>query len=128
VSGGKPYPRRVSSPTLFEEALARHGFREVQDRRDVQYYSASPSSYLTYSVHVLPDGTALFTWEFAIGEYLSTLGLQVGSDEHLNTFLFPREDARGPQEPAWLAAQVERTEAVLRSISFLAGTPIDEEL
>jgi hypothetical protein len=70
-------------------------------------------------VHVQTDGTALFTWEFAIGEYMSTLGLQVGSDEHLNTFLFPREDTRGPQEPAWLAAQVERTEALLRSISFL---------
>jgi hypothetical protein len=111
--------------TMFEEALARHGFSEVQDRRDVRYYAASPSDYLTYSVHVQSDGTALFTWEFAIAEYMSTLGLQVGSDEHLNTFLFPREDARGPQDPAWLAAQLERTEALLRSISFLEGTDPD---
>jgi hypothetical protein len=117
----------VSTPG-FEDALARHGFREVLDRRDVRYYAASPSPYLTYSVHVEPDGTALFSWEFAIGEYMSSLGLQVGSDEHLNTFLFPREDTRGPQEPAWLAAQVERTEALLRSISFLGGSPLDDDL
>lgn len=116
------------STSGFEEALARQGFREVLDRRDVRYYSASPSSFLTYSVHVEPDGTALFTWEFAIGDYMSSLGLQVGSDEHLNTFLFPREDTRGPQEPAWLAAQVERTEALLRSISFLGDSPLDDDL
>lgn len=116
----------MSPSSPFEEALAQYGFREVLGRRDVRYYSASPSSYLTYSVHVQTDGTALFTWEFSIGEYMSTLGLQVGSDEHLNTFLFPREDTRGPQEPAWLAAQVERTEALLRSISFLGGTAFDD--
>ena len=103
----------------FDEALARQGFREVQERRGVRFFSASPSEFLTYWVHVQPDSSALFTWEFAIGEYMATLGLQVGSDEHLNTFLFPKEDARGPQEPAWLAAQIERTEALLRSVSLL---------
>jgi hypothetical protein len=111
----------------FVEALARQGFRELQERRDVRFFSASPSPYLTYWVHVQPDGSALFTWEFAIAEFMATLGLQVGSDEHLNTFLFPREDARGPQEPAWLAAQIERTEALLRSISLFEN-PTEDEL
>jgi hypothetical protein len=104
----------------FEEVLAQLGFREVQERRGVRFFSASPTDFLTYWVHVQQDGSALFTWEFAIAEYMATLGLQVGSDEHLNTFLFPKEDARGPQEPAWLAAQIERTEAVLRSVSLIA--------
>jgi hypothetical protein len=105
----------------FEEALARQGFREVQERRGVRFFSASPSEFLTYWVHAQPGGSALFTWEFAIAEYMATLGLQVGSDEHLNTFLFPREDVRGPQEPAWLAAQIERTEALLRSVTLIGG-------
>jgi hypothetical protein len=103
----------------FEEVLAQLGFREVQERRGVRFFSASPSDFLTYWVHVQQDGSALFTWEFAIAEYMATLGLQVGSDEHLNTFLFPKDDARGPQDPAWLAAQIERTEAVLRSVSLI---------
>ena len=105
----------------FEEVLAKLGFREAQERRGVRYFIASPSEFLTYWVHLLGDGTALFTWEFAIAEYMATLGLQVGSDERLNTFLFPREDARGPQDPAWLAAQIERTEALLRSVSLLGA-------
>jgi hypothetical protein len=50
---------------------------------------------------------------------MATLGLQVGSDERLNTFLYPREDARGLQDPAWLVAQIDSVEAVLRSISFI---------
>jgi hypothetical protein len=111
---------------MFEEALTRQGFREVQDRRGVRLFSSAPNPYLTYWVHVEPDGSALFTWEFAIAEFMATLGLQVGSDEHLNTFLFPREDVRGPQEPAWLAAQIERTEALLRSVSLFGnGEPPD---
>ncbi len=32
------------------------------------------------------DTTALFTFEFAIGEYLATKGIQIGSDETLNQF------------------------------------------
>jgi hypothetical protein len=116
----------AGSPGRFEEALARQGFREVQERRGVRFFSASPSPHLTYWVHAQPDGSALFTWEFAIAEYMATLGLQVGSDERLNTFLFPREDVRGPQDAAWLAAQIERTEALLRSISLLGGTPLED--
>jgi hypothetical protein len=103
----------------FTDALAEFGFALDRESRGVRHYARRPGPYLTYWVQVHEDGTALFTWEFAIGEYAATLGLQVGSDEHLNTFLFPREDARGPQEAAWLAAQVERTEAILRSVSLL---------
>ena len=103
----------------FEEALAQLGFIEERSSRDVRHFALRPNPFLTYWVQVHGDGDALFTWEFAIAEYMATLGLQVGSDERLNTFLYPREDTRGPQDPAWLVEQIDRVEAVLRSISFL---------
>jgi hypothetical protein len=103
----------------FEEALAALGFTMDREVRGIRHYLLRPSPYLTYWVQARQDGTALFTWEFAIGSFASSLGLQVGSNEHLNTFLFPREDAGGPQEPAWVAAQIERTEAILRSVQLL---------
>jgi hypothetical protein len=103
----------------FEATLTGFGFALDRESRGVRHYARRPTPFLTYWVQAHPDGTALFTWEFAIGEYAAGMGLQVGSDEHLNTFLFPREDSPGPQDPAWLAAQLERTEALLRSISLL---------
>jgi hypothetical protein len=103
----------------FEDSLAALGFAFDREARGTRHYARRPNPHLTFWVQVYQDGTALFTWEFAIGEYAATRGLQVGSDEHLNTFLYPREDARGPQEPAWLASQIERTEALLRSITLL---------
>lgn len=111
----------------FEEALAELGFTEERSSRGVRHYARRPSPFLTYWVQVHDDGGALFTWEFAIAEYVATLGLQVGSDEHLNTFLFPKEDVRGPQDPAWLAAQIDRAESVLRSMSFVDVPASTEE-
>jgi hypothetical protein len=112
---GESYPR----PVTFESTLGELGFRLERQARGVDHYARRPNRFLTYWVQVHDNGTALFTWEFAIGEYSATLGLQVGSDEHLNTFLFPREDARGPQDPAWLSGQIETTELLLRSVSLL---------
>ena len=103
----------------FEEALGGFGFTLVRENRGVRHFVRRAGPYLTYWLQAREDGTALFTWEFAIAEFAATLGLQVGSDEHLNTFLFPREDAVGPQEPTWVAAQIERTEARLRSVRLL---------
>jgi hypothetical protein len=103
----------------FDQDLGRVGFGLDRENRGIRHYRRQPNPYLTYWVQVHDDGTALFTWEFAIAEYAATLGLQVGSDEHLNTFLFPRDDARGPQDAAWLASQLERTEALLRRVSLL---------
>jgi hypothetical protein len=105
----------------FEESLARLGFTLDRENRGVRHFVRRTGPYLTYWLQAREDGTALFTWEFAIGEFAASLGLQVGSDEHLNTFLFPREDAVGPQEPAWVASQIERAEARLRSVR-----PLDE--
>jgi hypothetical protein len=104
----------------FHEALARLGFALAQDRpsRGLQTYTASPNRYLSYWVHVYEDGSALFTWEFAITDYLLEKEIQLGSSETLNTFMFPAEDQRGPQDAAWLAHVIEITEARLRSLDL----------
>src|SRR6266545_458745 len=102
----------------FDEALERFGFLPGSDRvpRDARLFVAQPNPYLTYSVQAFEDGTALFSWEFAVGEYLATKGIQFGSDETLNQFAFPREDTRGPQDGVWLAEAVERAKAQLASV------------
>jgi hypothetical protein len=107
----------------FREALDRLGFGLSQDRasRGVQTYAARPNRYLTYWVHVYEDGSALFTWEFSITDYLLVRGIQLGSSETLNMFMFPVEDDRGPQEPAWLAHAIEMAEARLRSVDFVSA-------
>jgi hypothetical protein len=104
----------------FDEALARLGFIPSSDRapRGVRVFVAHPNAFLTYTVQAFEDGTALFSWEFAVGEYLATKGIQFGSDETLNQFAFPREDTRGPQDGAWLAEAMERAEAQLASLRF----------
>ncbi len=104
----------------FEEALARLGFVRSTGRtpRGVRVYAATPNRFLTYTVQSFEDGTALFSWEFAVGEYLVTKGIQFGSDETLNQFAFPREDERGPQDAEWLGGCIERAEAQLASVRF----------
>ena len=105
----------------FGDALERFGFRLREERgfgKGAQPYVAQPTPYLTYTVHAYPDGTAIFSWEFALGEYLLTKGIQVGSDETLNQFAYPREELRGPQDGTWLTSAVERTEGLLADLRF----------
>ena len=104
----------------FLEALSGLGFQPSQERpsRGVRAYVAQPNSYLAYWVHVYDDGSALFTWEFDVTDFLLERGIQLGSSETLNLYMFPREDERGPQDPAWLASAIDRAEARLRSINF----------
>ncbi len=105
----------------FGEALARYGFRPQEARgfgKDARMHVAEPNRYLTYTVHEYPDGTAIFSWEFALGEYLLTKGIQVGSDETLNQFAYPRDELRGPQDGAWLTSAIERTEGLLADLRF----------
>jgi hypothetical protein len=102
----------------FDEALAGLGFVPDPDRtpHGARVYNAHPNPYLTYTVQAFDDGTALFTFEFALGEYLATKGIQVGSDETLNQFAYPRRDIRGAQDGAWLASAVEQAEALLADV------------
>jgi hypothetical protein len=103
----------------FDEALERFGFHLREERgfgKGAQLQVANPNRYLTYMVHASPDGSAIFSWEFALGEYLLTKGIQVGSDETLNQFAFPREELRGSQDGTWLTSAIERTEAMLADL------------
>jgi hypothetical protein len=103
----------------FDEALARFGFARTLERgltRGSQLFTAKPNRFMTYMVHTYEDGSALFTFEFAIADYLQELGLQVGTAEADNQFLYPREDIRGPRDGTWLTAAIERTEAALESV------------
>jgi hypothetical protein len=104
----------------FLDAAGRLGFAISQDRasRGVRIFSAQPNLYLTYWLHVYTDGSALLTWEFAITDYLLSKGIQLGSSEALNLFMFPAEDHRGPQDPAWLTGAIDRVEALLQSVDF----------
>lgn len=102
----------------FEEALQRFGFERETERspRGVRVFAAHPNPFLTYTVQAFDDGQALFTFEFAIGEYLATRGIQIGSDEALNQFAYPRQDIRGPQDGTWLTSAIEQAEALLADI------------
>jgi hypothetical protein len=104
----------------FDEALERFGFHVREERgfagREARLHVATPNRFMTYMVHAYPDGTAIFSWEFALGEFLLTREIQVGSDETLNQFAYPREDVRGPQDGAWLAAAIEQAEALLADV------------
>lgn len=104
----------------FFEALERLGFSPTHDRasRGVRTYSSHPNRFLTYWVHVYDDATALFTWEFAITDYLLERGIQLGSSEALNLFMYPVQDERGPHDAAWLAQALDRAEGNLRSVDF----------
>jgi hypothetical protein len=104
----------------FLEALGQLGFAATQERRSsgTTTFSSRPNRFLTYWVHVYEDGTALFTWEFAVTDYLLEHGIQLGSSETLNLFMFPREDERGPQDAAWLAGAMDRVEERLRGVNF----------
>jgi hypothetical protein len=101
----------------FDEALRRYGFREQrQGGPESRLFVSQPNAFLTYTVHAYDDDTALFSWEFALGEYLLTKGIQFGSDETLNQFAYPRRDVRGGQDGAWLASAIEQAEALLADV------------
>jgi hypothetical protein len=103
----------------FREALDRLGFDMSEERSGGDLlFRATPNRFLTYWAHAYADGTALFTWEFAVVDYLASKGIQLGSGEALNLFMFPAEDDRGPQDGAWLVSAVDRTEARLASLRF----------
>jgi hypothetical protein len=56
-------------------------------------------------------------------DYFLERGIQLGSSESLNLFMFPTQDERGPQDGAWLTHALDQVEATLRSVDFAAPDP-----
>ncbi|MGH2793712.1 MAG: hypothetical protein ACRDKG_05350 [Actinomycetota bacterium] len=110
----------AGAETLHDDLLAL-GFKLVEQSRRGDWQYAKPANrYLTYHVHWDPSAQdLLFTWEFGIGEFFDHRGMQIGSNEALNLFLFPQYDARGPADVAFVASELDRIEAVLRSLNFI---------
>lgn len=113
----------MSSADAFLSDLEALGYRLVQDRRTgVFQYAMQATPYLTYWVHWdTGQATVLFTWEYAIGEFMSDNGLQIGANEELNQFLFPKHDARGAQDISFVVAEMDRVEQVLGTIDLLGS-------
>lgn len=107
----------------FHRDLADLGFRFVQEGRGgVLQFSRQVTPFLVVWVHHdRRDAHVLMTWEHAIGEYLDGLGLQVGSNEPLNQYLFPQRDVRGPAEASFIVTELDRIESLLRGIDLLSG-------
>lgn len=106
----------------FLDDLQALGFREAGGRRAVVQYALRASPHLTYWVHWDTEAeTLLFTWEHAIGEYLSSLGLQIGSNEELNQFLFPKHDVRGAVDIHFVTQEMDRVEQILREVDLISG-------
>lgn len=106
----------------FEADLHALGFALVQQKGSgVAQFSRAETAYLTYWVHwdVVAE-TVLFTWELGIGELMSSLGLQIGSHDELNEYLYPRHDAQGAQDIAFVVDEIDRVEKILRAVDLLA--------
>lgn len=104
----------------FAHDLSMVGFQLAQEKRDgTRMFTLARNRFLNYWLHVPPDGErALFTWEFAIGEYMQDYGLQIGTSEPLNQFLFPQEDQEVEQDLAAVVAAMERVETSFRGMDF----------
>lgn len=115
----------VTNPDAdFHRDLEDLGFRLIQEGRGgVLGYSRRRSPYLVYWVHHDPAGaTVLFTWEMAIGEYLDERDMQVGANEPLNQFIFPKHDSRGPADAGFVVREIDRVEARLNALDLVEGT------
>ena len=103
----------------FDEELKLVGFTLTQEKRDgSRSFSLARNRFLTYWLHVPYDGLALFTWELAIGEYMHEYGLQLGTNEPLNQFLFPQVDQELEPDLAEVVKAMERVEASFAGMDF----------
>jgi hypothetical protein len=105
----------------FDDDLRLVGFKLHQEKRDGgRTFTLSRNRYLTYWLHLPPqaDEPALFTWEFAIGEYMDEYGFQVGSNEPLNQYLYPQADTEVNQDIAGVIKTVERLEITFAGMNF----------
>lgn len=106
----------------FHEDMTALGFKVMQeDRKGVVQYAMRATKYLTYWLHWDPGKSeALFTWELDIGEFMHDHEMQIGANETLNIFLFPKVDVRGPDDVRFVAGELDRVETALRTLDLTA--------
>ncbi len=102
----------------FVEDLESIGFTfQSEGRNGVRHYALHGNRFLTYYCHVDDDDSgAMFSWEFALGEFCLTRGLRVGANEVLNVFLYADTDVRVAPSVASVVAQIDATETELNSL------------
>lgn len=102
----------------FTDDLESIGFVFQNDGRGgVKHYALQGNRFLTYYCHVAPDESGgVFSWEFALGEFCVTRGLQVGANDVLNIFLYSEADVPVPPSVASVVAQIDATETRLNSL------------
>lgn len=102
----------------FSAALGSLGFMpQTKDRKGTVQYARRPNRYLTEWVH--DDGAeALFTWEFDLGEFCSSVGWQIGAAEHSFQILYPQFDVRIPRDIDAVAVEVSRLEQRLNGLDL----------
>lgn len=101
----------------FTDDLESFGFTFQSERGGIRHYALQGNRFLTYYCHVSDDGTGgVFSWEFALGEFCSSRGLQVGANDVLNVFLYSETDVEVPASVASVVAQIDATETLLNSL------------
>lgn len=102
----------------FHDELIGMGFITVQkDRRGVLQYARRPNSYLTEWVH--DDGSeALFTWEFALGDFCDAAGWQIGAAETSLHILYPQFDVQLNRDAEQVTAELSRLESRLTGLNL----------
>lgn len=108
----------VPAGETFHDDLLTMGFLAVQkDRRGVLQYARRANSYLTEWLH--DDGSdALFTWEFALGEYCDAIGWQIGAAETSLHILYPQFDVKLRRDIEDVAVEVARLEQRLTGLNL----------
>ncbi len=104
----------------FSDDLRSIGFtHQSSGRGAVKHFALRGNRFLTYYCHVEEDeSSAVFSWEFALGEYCLTRGLRVGANEVLNSFLYAEHDVVVPPSVDAVVVQINHTEDMLNSLKL----------
>ena len=102
----------------FSDDLESIGFvYQSAGRGGVHHYALHGNRFLTYYCHVSDDeSSAVFSWEFALGEYCLMRGLRVGANEVLNIFMYADQDVAIAPSLAAVVSQIDAAETMLNSL------------
>lgn len=107
-------PNGHAGERTFEDELESLGFRShTRAASGTLVWVLEFNSYLTFTLHDHHD-MVMFTWVFALGEFLETKGWVIGSGETSFHELYPGHDVRLPAEIGAVEAEITRTLHTLR--------------